>query len=231
MKPVNFWHTALQVFQGTLRHWRAVLSVIIAVMTISPTIAAPSGAFPPLFGSREIRSSKMALFPKWQGALERYFNERSLENTPCTATQFNRCQLREWTGFVEGLRGSDPTVQVDEINRYLNRKRYIIDPRNYGVPDYWATPRQFLYRDGDCEDYAITKYLSLRILGFPASQMRIVVLRDLNLRAAHAVLVVYMDNVAWILDNQIASVVNAETIRHYQPIYSINEENWWLHRL
>ena len=60
--------------------------------------------------------------------------------------------------------------------------------------------------------------------------MRIVVLRDLNLGIAHAILVVYLNGKAWVLDIQIQDVVPAETVRHYRPIYSINERHWWLHR-
>ena len=93
-----------------------------------------------------------------------------------------------------------------------------------------ATPQQFLTKDGDCEDYAITKFYSLLTLGFSNDQMRVVVLNDLNLRVAHAVLVVYVDGVAWLLDNQIRDVVLADAVRHYRAIYSVNETTWWLHR-
>ena len=61
--------------------------------------------------------------------------------------------------------------------------------------------------------------------------MRIVALQDLNLNTAHAVLVVYMGKKALVLDNQVATVVDATSIVHYRPIYSINEKHWWLHRL
>jgi predicted transglutaminase-like cysteine proteinase len=60
--------------------------------------------------------------------------------------------------------------------------------------------------------------------------MRIVVVQDLNLGIAHAVLVVYLDGRALVLDNQIDDVVPAAAVRHYRPIYSINERHWWLHR-
>jgi predicted transglutaminase-like cysteine proteinase len=56
------------------------------------------------------------------------------------------------------------------------------------------------------------------------------VLRDLNLKLAHAVLVVELNGRKYVLDNQIAATVPAEMIRHYQPIYSVNETHWWLHR-
>jgi predicted transglutaminase-like cysteine proteinase len=60
--------------------------------------------------------------------------------------------------------------------------------------------------------------------------MRIVVVDDLNLRIPHAILVVYLGERAYILDNQISRVVPAEVVNHYKPIYSINEQAWWLHR-
>lgn len=72
--------------------------------------------------------------------------------------------------------------------------------------------------------------MSLRALGWDNDHMRIVVLKDLNLDIAHAVLVVYRDGLAWVLDNQIGEVVAADRIRHYRPYYSINEDSWWLHR-
>ncbi len=114
----------------------------------------------------------------------------------------------------------------------MNEAPYITDIRNYGVDDYWATPKQFLDRDrdGDCEDYAIAKYMSLRSLGYTPADIRLVVLQDNNLRIAHAVLVAYVDGTAFVLDNQIKQVVEHSRIRHYSPYYSINESGWWLHK-
>jgi predicted transglutaminase-like cysteine proteinase len=233
--PSNRRHgTATWSLPGISGLFRALL--LVAAMTApaaGPSLAAygDGPAYPALFGSHEVRSSQLSLFPKWRGAVSRYFDESRLPEAPCHAKTFNRCHLREWTDFLAGLRDANPAARVREVNRFLNRRRYIIDPRNYGVEDYWATPFQFLSRDGDCEDYAIAKYFSLRALGFPADSMRIVVLHDLNLRAAHAILVVYLGDRALVLDNQTPTVVDARTILHYRPIYSINEEHWWLHRL
>ncbi|MFQ5957961.1 MAG: transglutaminase-like cysteine peptidase [Alphaproteobacteria bacterium] len=197
-----------------------------------PTAAwgATEPAYPSLFGTREVRSTNLTPFPKWTGVLDRYFAEVELPEGGCEAKTFNVCHLRDWQRFVEGLRGADAMTQLDQVNRYMNRAPYITDPRNYNVDDYWATPRQFFNRDGDCEDYSIAKFMSLRALGWDNDRMRIVVLKDLNLGIAHAVLVVYRDGAAWVLDNQIEQVVTADRIRHYRPYYSVNEDSWWLHR-
>ena len=112
----------------------------------------------------------------------------------------------------------------------MNKHPYITDPVNWGVDDYWASIGQFFAKDGDCEDYAIAKFYTLRELGWDNDQMRIVVLQDLNLRVAHAILVVQAGERTLVLDNQINQVVEAAAIRHYRPIFSLNETHWWLHR-
>ncbi|MEE9140300.1 MAG: transglutaminase-like cysteine peptidase [Alphaproteobacteria bacterium] len=210
-----------------------ILAVVLAipVHAFAGTAAVRSvQTYTQLFDSREIPSTNLKPFPKWQGVLDRYFDERELEDAPCTSTTFNRCHLREWKAFLAGIEGKDRMTQLQEVNRFMNEAIYIIDPINYHVPDYWATPVQFFNKDGDCEDYAIAKFMSLRALGYDNGDLRIVVLQDLNLRLAHAVLVTYVDGVPYVLDNQIPQAVPAAIIRHYRPFYSINEDTWWLHR-
>jgi len=117
------------------------------------------------------------------------------------------------------------------INKIVNEEKYIIDPINWNMADYWATPNQFSIKDGDCEDYAISKYMILKNIGFPKESMRVVILNDENLEILHAVLAVYTeDGKIYILDNQISSVLEDREIHHYRPIYSINELYWWKHK-
>lgn len=208
---------------------RIARGIVTAALVALPHVDA--GAFDQLaavspsdlFGSTEVHSSSLKMFPKWRGTLQRF--EEELKS--CGSGQ---CKKQQWEAFVDGLRGKDLMTQLREINTEMNDKRYITDPVNWNLPDYWATPFQFLRKNGDCEDYAISKYMALRDLGVPVDDMRIVVLNDLNLRIAHAVLAVYVNGKPYILDNQISKVVPATSIRHYQPVYSINENGWWLHR-
>lgn len=211
-----------------LLRWLVQTLGTLALLAASPAAATPD--YPPLFGSREVRNTNLIPFQKWVGMLARQVEEQGLYEGPCTARRFNRCHLQEWRGLLRAQAGRPPAEQLAAINEFMNRAPYITDPVNYGVPDYWATPIQFFSKDGDCEDYAIAKYFTLRELGLPHDQMRIVVVDDMNLKIPHAILVVYLEGRALILDNQIPTVVAADRIRHYRPIYSINEEGWWLHR-
>jgi len=199
----------------------AVAAAILAV-PFPHAVAAPR-SYPPLFNTREIYAPNLAMFPKWRGTMERFAKEQ--QNCPS-----GQCDRATWGRMIDALRGKDRMEQLRSVNRAMNERRYITDPINWGVPDYWASPFQFLRKNGDCEDYAIAKFEALRAIGVPNEDMRIVILQDLNLRIGHGILVVYVGDRAWVLDNQIRNVVQADTIRHYRPVYSVNEEGWWMHR-
>lgn len=219
---------------GALRRVSAAaLGLAVAIMMAAPARAEsaypPITQYPPIFGTREIEKDGLGPFKKWSVVLERYTAERNLETAPCDSGLFTRCYLQDWRKFLAGLQGKPLMEKLAEVNSYMNEHRYITDPVNWGVPDYWEVPREFFQKDGDCEDYAIAKYLSLRILGVPPDMLRLVVLQDENLRVPHAILVVYVNGTALVLDNQFGRVVQADRIQHYRPIYSVNENHWWLH--
>lgn len=205
--------------------WPALLLALAAALVSTPGQAAPA-----LFGYQETRQADIALFRQWLNALERHIALDIPETeADCAAPRFNACHLREWQAFIDSIRAEPFAVQLQRINDYANRKRYVLDLDNYGMEDYWAVAREFLYNGGDCEDYAITKLFSLRWLGIETDRMRIVVLQDTNLRIPHAVLAVYAANDIFILDNQTRQVVSHRDIVHYVPVYSINEAQWWIH--
>lgn len=182
------------------------------------------------FSGREVESSDLKPFPKWTGMLDRYFDQKQLQAHPCGSHNFNPCTLSDWKRKLETLRGKPLMDQLREINGHLNTVRYVLDPVNWRVDDYWTTPNEFFAVDGDCEDYAIAKFMSLRALGVPNDAMRIMVVQDMNLGGIiHSVLAVRVDDTTYILDNQIPQLVRASSIYHYRPIYSINETGWWRH--
>jgi predicted transglutaminase-like cysteine proteinase len=205
---------------------RCLLAGLVATAVGGDALAARAS----LFGTREVHATNLAPFPKWLGAIERYFGDRAEDDGPCQVRTLNRCNLEAWKAVLDGLAAAPARAQLDGVNRYMNHAPYITDPRNYGMEDYWAAPREFFHRDGDCEDYAIAKFFSLRALGWNDDDLRVVVLQDTNLGVPHAVLAAYVEGKPYILDNQVDQVVAADRIRHYQPLFSINESGWWLHK-
>ena len=205
-------------------------AVAAALALASPAFAAASPAAESFFNSVEVKKTSLKKFKKWTAAVERYFAEKAKNEGPCSATEFNKCHYQEWRAFIDSARGMPRAEQLNRVNKFLNTRRYITDPINWGVKDYWEAPAEFFHKNGDCEDYAITKYMTLRDLGFSVDELRVVAVKDLNLKVGHAILAVFLDGNTLILDNQIRVVVPANKIRHYRPIYSLNEDAWWRHK-
>jgi predicted transglutaminase-like cysteine proteinase len=210
--------------------------VLACLLLGSSYVIASAQSNPMLFGSDEFKSTELRAFKKWASIRSRHQQDVRTARTVntdshCRRTKTFKCASDEWLNVITSLKNKPAKVQMDVINRHLNQYAYITDMVNWQQDDYWATIKQFFSKDGDCEDYAIAKYFSLKELGFRADQLRIVIVQDNNLNIAHAVLAVYLDNKIWILDNQTSHVINDDKIVHYQPLYSINEKAWWLHKV
>lgn len=202
---------------------KASMALLIAVgatvTTVQPSTAATQNGG--LFRTDEKKSYRTAAFVKWHRAIDRFYDR--------SADVRNRPQMRRWKAFIRQTRRLPRLQQLRAVHRFVNSFEYRTDKRNYGRTDYWASPSQFFARGGDCEDFAIVKYLTLKKLGWNVNRLRVVVLFDKRLRQNHAVLAVFHGSRRYILDNLFRSVMRDTQIRHYRPIYSINERNWWRH--
>jgi predicted transglutaminase-like cysteine proteinase len=211
--------------------FRRPAAPLIHVLCVLSLLSAslPAHAFPAnLFGYRQAAQERLGTFPQWLRALERHLRD-DLRDGDCGEHRLNRCHMAQWLAFLGRIRALPPAQQLREINRYANEKDYVLDLDNYGIEDYWAIPREFLGNGGDCEDYAITKYFSLRWLGYGSEDMRVVVVQDTNLRVPHAVLAVGRGEDILVLDNQVGQILPHRRVVHYVPVYSINERGWWIH--
>jgi predicted transglutaminase-like cysteine proteinase len=203
------------------------LAALAALLALAPSAAAKA---PPLFGTSEFRAESLDALPKWQRVLCQIEREQSTYQACARGSKI--CPSRAavaWQSVIRSQIGRPSIEQLQAVNRFLNDWRYKSDDHNYGRRDYWATPLEFLRNSGDCEDYAIAKYVSLRQLGFTPEQLRMVVVRDVLRDLAHAVLAVYLDDEVYILDNLTNAVLPQDRISHYVPYYSINETTRWAH--
>jgi predicted transglutaminase-like cysteine proteinase len=201
----------------TLGLWTGV------VAPVTPTLASPL-----LFDSREVRLSSVDAHPKWAQVMRRAAMT-AIATADCGTDGASPCREVDWRARIEAFRSLELHARLDAVNRFFNAAPYVSDRRNYGVGDYWATPDELLQRGGDCEDFAIAKYLALRALGGDPEEMRILVLRDLERRVEHAVLIVYEGSKTWVLDDRLPAVTDSALIHVYRPIYSIDEVGWWFH--
>lgn len=183
----------------------------------------------PLFGSSEVYAPSTWRFKQWTNMLARADAESKDAQHVCASRHDTHCVPAEWQDLIDQLRGLDLRQQIAIANRAINRHPYVPTTVNWHRSMYWETAFEFLRHGGQCQDYAIAKYLLLRAAGVSAKQMRLVVLRDTVLDLDHAVLAVYVDGEPLLLDNLRDDIVPASSVSEYRPYYSINENGWWTH--
>lgn len=146
--------------------------------------------------------------------------------------------VNQWRETVVKAQGLPENEQLTRINDFFNRRIVFLDDTVvWGKTDYWATPLETLGRgQGDCEDFAIAKYVSLRSLGVPLDKLRLTYVRaqiggaGSGISQAHMVLTYYSSPSAepLILDNLIGDIRPASRRNDLFPVFSFNSEGLWV---
>ena len=147
---------------------------------------------------------------------------RCARATASTALPTRHCDF--WPSST--LRDSATVApEIGEINRAINLAIHpMSDLAQFGAVDVWSSPLVTFYRGaGDCEDYAIAKYVALRMAGLPSGDLRIVVLSDVLRDEGHAVAAVRLDGHWLILDNRRMSLIEDVAVRNYRPLFAIDQ--------
>ena len=140
-------------------------------------------------------------------------------------------RVNTWYNLIQQLRFKSKEQQLNDVNVFFNRLYYMTDEKMWGVSDFWATPYEFLGASaGDCEDYAIAKYYTLKQLGFNDNKLRLIYVKALQLNQFHMVLAYYPtpSSIPLILDNIDGVIKKADQRRDLYPIYSFNASKLWL---
>ncbi len=160
---------------------------------------------------------------KWNRLVAREWAYRPARQRLCGLKMGRSCGLLDWALFLLKLEELGEMEQLSKVNAYVNAVRFREDRENWGRSDYWAGPGEFFARGGDCEDYAIAKYISLRRLGYPAERLRVVVLRDQRRRQSHAILAVDHNGKTLVLDNLDTEIRDWKDKLNYQAVYAVGE--------
>jgi len=143
-------------------------------------------------------------------------------------------RLRQWEKIANLKTNLDISEKLSLVNRFFNRAEFVSDIKHWGKEDYWASPVELLATNaGDCEDYSIAKYFTLREMGVPIEKMKITYVKALKLNQAHMVLAFYPEPGAepLVLDNLINEIKPASERDDLVPVYSFNGEGLWLSKL
>lgn len=139
-----------------------------------------------------------------------------------------------WRKAIEDGRGLGEQEKLAAANTFFNRRLLFEDDIVvWKQNDYWATPLEFIGQGaGDCEDFAIAKYMTLQMMGVPADKLRLVYVRARvgGASVAHMVLGYFETPTAepLILDNLIGSVRPASSRTDLSPVFSFNAQGLWV---
>ena len=131
---------------------------------------------------------------------------------------------RRFLQIVELGRQRKGRARLAEINRAVNFSiRPVSDSAQYGVADFWSAPLVTLGAGaGDCEDYAVLKYVALREAGIAPDDLRLLSVYYPRRRTNHVVVAVHLGEEWLILDNLTLIMINSSDARHYRPLFVLD---------
>lgn len=136
-----------------------------------------------------------------------------------------------WQDLINTGMHLSEAEKLERVNNFFNELKFVSDIDHWNKEDYWATPLQTLVTNGgDCEDFSIAKYFTLREMGVPDESMRLTYVKALELNQAHMVLTYYptSESEPLILDNLVAEIKPSDERDDLLPVYSFNGDGLWL---
>jgi predicted transglutaminase-like cysteine proteinase len=225
---------------GILEHWHGWRAAILAASLVwfgpaadlwagTPDLAATpdiTGRSAEPFGRSASALLAGSLREKWRGvALQ--LDDEAVQLALCDGDR-DRCvspAALQLLAIVDNARARDGRARLGEINRAINLAiRPMSDLAQYGEIDVWSSPLATFARGaGDCEDYAIAKFVALRLAGVAPADLRIVIMRDTIHGEDHAVAAARLDGRWLTLDNRRMAMVEDLQLRNYRPTFVIDQ--------
>lgn len=144
-----------------------------------------------------------------------------------------RERVANWCSLMDVGRHYPEIIKVYKVNELINKTEYIYDAPQWGKTDYWATPFELLETNkGDCEDFSIAKYYTLRKLGVPERRLRFIYTRSVGTEQAHMVLAYYPtpEGSPLILDSLDKNIRRSSERKDLLPVFSFNRYGMWISR-
>jgi len=166
---------------------------------------------------------------KWADIQSRIANEQKTIESCRSGDRACPVGARRFLSIVEQGLQSHGRARLGLINRAVNLSvKPVSDWRQHGAEDFWSSPLETLSAGaGDCEDYAIVKYVALREAGIAPDELRLVIVRDSKRQTNHAVVAVRHDGQWLVLDNKTLIMADAEELIHYRPLLVLDDRGAW----
>jgi predicted transglutaminase-like cysteine proteinase len=182
-------------------------------------------AAPEPFGSRLLLPSGGAMLEKWATVLRQWTDEKRVLDTCRQAReQCSDPAAIELLAIIDAARPLTGLAQLGQINRAVNLSiRPVDDLVAHGAVDVWSSPLATLSSHaGDCEDYAIVKYVALLEAGIAPADVRMLIVRDVMRAEDHAIVAVRHESQWLLLDNRRFVIRSDAELANYQPLMQMD---------
>jgi predicted transglutaminase-like cysteine proteinase len=179
----------------------------------------------PLFGLETEPLNKGTVVEKWNHTKAAIAQELSAIDQ-CRANNHCPADVQKLIALSAEGAARSGRAKVGLINRAVDVAiSPVSDETQWGVPDRWSAPLETLRSGrGDCEDYAIVKYLALLEAGIPADDVKIVIVKNIFPAEDHAMAAVHVDDQWLILDNRTLTLVRDIDLTRATPEFVLDQE-------
>jgi predicted transglutaminase-like cysteine proteinase len=206
--------------------WFAPAANLKAGTLLSPGAAILMKKSAEPFGLATTILSEGGLRDKWLG-VQRRLDDELVQIALCDGDRAGCASpaALQFLTIVDSAKARDGRARFGEVNRAINLAvKSTSDLAQYGQIDVWTSPLVTLARGaGDCEDYAIAKFVALRLAGVSPDDLRIVIMHDTIYGEDHAVAAARLDGHWLTLDNRRMAMVEDSDVRNYRPTFVIDQ--------
>ena len=176
-----------------------------------------------LLAGQQLRDHYVIEFPKLEQEVKNNFGADKALHVSALETK------------LHDLENKAVKEQLIGVNAFFDEHiQYATDDIVFKQKDYWATPSElFGHSRGDCEDYAIAKYVALLHLGIDSSKLRLIYVKAKIGRSrvtqAHMVLGYYdsPSSDPLVLDSLVSNVLPGSQRTDLIPVFSFNDSGIW----
>ena len=194
------------------------------IAPVDPPSALPPGAIP--FGLAATRMTGGDVAGKWQAVTAQIAADNEMLAHCRVAGMACPPAARKFLAIVQQGRAASGRARIGIINRAINLAiEPMSDLAQWGVADRWSPPLEtFASGRGDCEDYAIAKYVALTAAGLASADVKLVIVHNTAADEDHAVVAVRLDGDWIMLDNRWLTLVTDSAMRRAVPLFVLDDD-------
>jgi predicted transglutaminase-like cysteine proteinase len=196
---------------------------IKSTAAVGPAVQSPAMMEP--FGMITVPVASGEVMSKWGGVEADIRAEKNILSRCRANAELCPTAAQKFLDIVAQGRAKTGRARIGIINRAINLAiRPMSDLAQWGVIDRWSAPLvTFTTGRGDCEDYAIAKYVALKEAGVAAEDLKLVIVRDLAVGGDHAVVAARLDGDWIVLDNRWLTLVEDSQTRQMVPLFVLDQ--------